>query len=54
MTKVRTTINPREVIDVDDAELTDLARQGIIKSKEGDKGWKPEDAADDADTKKEG
>ena len=28
--KVRTTINPGEVLTVDDAELLDLERQGIL------------------------
>jgi hypothetical protein len=50
-TKVRTTIEPGVVLEVDDAELTDLVNLGIVKSREGDKGWKPEE---DTDTKKEG
>ena len=33
---IRTTINPREVIKVDDAELVDLTRQGLVKSVESD------------------
>jgi hypothetical protein len=52
-TKVRTTINPEVVLSVDDAELLDLTRQGLIKSQEGDKGWKPEEPADETDKKKE-
>lgn len=32
LTPVRTTINPREVIRVGDAELLDLERQGLIYS----------------------
>lgn len=28
--KIRTTINPGEVLTVDDAELLDLTRQGLI------------------------
>lgn len=35
--KIRTTINPREVLEVDDAEFLDLTRQGLIKSEEDDK-----------------
>jgi hypothetical protein len=50
-TKVRTTIEPGRVIEVDDAELLDLDRQGLLKSYEGGKGWKPEET--DTDTKKE-
>lgn len=54
-TRVRTTIEPGRVIEVDDAELTDLDRYGVIKSREGDKGWKPEEAEAPAkaDDKKE-
>lgn len=33
---IRTTINPGEVIKVDDAELVDLTRQGLVKSVESD------------------
>lgn len=33
---IRTTINPGEVIKVDDAELVDLTRQGLVKSAESD------------------
>jgi hypothetical protein len=40
-TAVRTTLRPHEVIEVGDAELIDLERQGLIDSKHGDKGWKP-------------
>ena len=57
-TKVRTTITPGEVIEVDDAELTDLDRSGIIYASEDGRGkhkWvdeaKPSKADDD---KKEG
>lgn len=32
-TKIRTTINPGEVLTVDDAELIDLERQGLVKSR---------------------
>lgn len=39
MTKVRTTINPDAVIDVDDVELNTLEQYGIIDSREGDEGW---------------
>lgn len=28
--KIRTTINPGEVLTVDDAEFTDLSRQGLL------------------------
>lgn len=35
-TAIRTTINPGEVIKVDDAELVDLQRQGLIESLESD------------------
>lgn len=35
-TAIRTTINPGEVIKVDDAELVDLQRQGLVKSFESD------------------
>lgn len=35
-TAIRTTINPGEVIKVDDAELVDLTRQGLVKSAESD------------------
>lgn len=38
-TKVRTSINPGEVIEVSDAELLDLSRQGLIHSREGDESW---------------
>lgn len=38
-TKVRTTINPGTVLKVEAAELLDLERQGLIKSREGDEGW---------------
>jgi len=31
-TKIRTTINPGEVLNVDAAELLDLERQGLVKS----------------------
>jgi len=30
LTKVRTTLEPERVIEVDDAELLDLTRQGLI------------------------
>lgn len=35
-TAIRTTINPGEVIKVDDAELVDLTRLGLVKSTETD------------------
>lgn len=35
-TAIRTTINPGEVIKVDERELLDLDRQGLIKSRESD------------------
>lgn len=38
-TKVRTSINPEEVIEVGAAELLDLTRQGLIHSREGDETW---------------
>lgn len=38
-TKVRTSINPGEVIEVDSTELLDLSRQGLIHSREGDETW---------------
>lgn len=36
-TRIRTTINPREVIEVGDAELLDLERQGLVHSRVTDK-----------------
>lgn len=45
-TKVRTTIEPGRVIEVDDSELLDLDRQGVIYSSEAGDGkhaWKPEE-----------
>lgn len=42
-TKVRTTIEPAVVLEVDDAELLDLTRQGLIQSIE-----------DETDDKKKG
>jgi hypothetical protein len=60
-TAIRTTIEPGVVIKVDDTELLDLDRQGLIKSREGDEGWHPEAPepeveapAPTADTKKKG
>lgn len=38
-TAIRTTITPGKVIAVSDAELIDLDRQGLVLSREGDKGW---------------
>ena len=35
-TRLRTTINPGEVITVGDTELVDLTRQGLVKSLESD------------------
>lgn len=54
-TAIRTTIEPGRVIKVDDSELLDLERQGLIKSREGDKGWKADDSEAPAspDDKKE-
>lgn len=45
--KIRTTINPGEVLEVDDAEYLDLTRQGLVKSEVDAK-------AEKADEKKEG
>jgi hypothetical protein len=49
-TKVRTTIEPGTVIAIDDTELIDLDRQGLIHSSErdgvGSHEWKPEAEAD--------
>lgn len=48
-TKVRVTIEPGVVRSVDDAELIDLDRQGLIHSSEAGHGrheWKPEEEAD--------
>lgn len=42
-TKVRTSINPGEVIEVSDAELLDLTRQGLIHSREGDEAWQDDE-----------
>lgn len=42
-TKVRTTFEPGIVLSVGDAELLDLDRQGLIKSRESDEDWEPED-----------
>lgn len=39
MTKVRTSITPGEVIEVDERELVDLGRLGLIHSREGDEDW---------------
>lgn len=53
MTKVRTTIEPGVVHEVDAAELIDLERQGLIYSREGDttaKGehkWQPKGRGED-------
>lgn len=48
--KIRTTINPGEVLTVDDAELLDLDRQGLVYSSESGKvgkhKWKAEAPAD--------
>lgn len=57
LTAVRTTIEPGRVLKVDASELLDLERQGLIKSREGDEGWKPEEtdeapATPDTDKKK--
>lgn len=49
--KIRTTINPREVLTVGDAELLDLKRQGLIVPEA--KAEKLDKAAE-ADEKKEG
>lgn len=40
-TKVRTTIKPGTVIEVDSAELLDLERQGLIHSRKLSKDEKP-------------
>lgn len=51
--KIRTTITPGEVLEVDDATLTDLSRQGLVHSSEsGEHGkhkWKAEAPASKAD-----
>lgn len=55
-TAIRTTIEPGRVLHVDDSELLDLDRQHLIKSREGDRGWKPEETEAPAEvdnTKKE-
>lgn len=38
-TKVRTTMTPGIVVKVEEYELLDLDRQGLIHSREGDKDW---------------
>lgn len=57
-TKVRTTIEPGVVLTIDDTELIDLDRQGLIKSRETDDDWKADDTdeapASKADDKKKG
>ena len=48
-TKVRTTIEPGVVLAIDDAELLDLDRQGLIHSSDAGHGsheWRPEVEAD--------
>lgn len=46
MTKVRTTFNPELVLEVDDATLVDLERQGLLHSREyGDDTPIPDGAA---------
>lgn len=55
--KIRTTITPGEVLEVDDATLTDLSRQGLVHSSEsGEHGkhkWKAEAETSKADDKGE-
>ena len=46
LTKVRTTITPGKVIEVDERELLDLKRQGLIYSPKGDKSAEPDDDND--------
>lgn len=43
LTKVRTKFTPAVVIEVGSAELLDLECQGLIDSREGDKGWRDGD-----------
>jgi hypothetical protein len=56
-TKIRTTFEPSTVLEVGDAELVDLDRQGLIASREGDKGFdvdptpEPEKTPDKVDGK---
>lgn len=45
-TKVRTTMLPGEVIEVDERELIDLERQHLILSREGDEGWQDAEPID--------
>lgn len=48
-TKVRTTIEPGVVLAIDDTELLDLDRQGLIHSSEAGHGaheWRPEAKAE--------
>lgn len=50
-TKVRTTIEPGVVLAIDDTELLDLDRQGLIHSSEAGHGaheWQPEADTDEA------
>ena len=51
--KIRTTITPGEVLEVDDVTLTDLSRQGLVHSSEsGEHGkykWKAEAETSKAD-----
>ena len=51
--KIRTTITPGEVLEMDDATLTDLSRQGLVHSSEsGEHGkhkWKAEAETPKAD-----
>lgn len=41
--KVRTTINPGDVLTVDDAELLDLQRQGLVRELVDEKAEKKTD-----------
>lgn len=51
--KIRTTITPGEVLEVDDVTLTDLSRQGLVHSSEsgehGNHKWKAEAETSKAD-----
>jgi len=52
LTKVRTTFTPGEVIEVDERELLDLKRQGLIHSLEGDEPDKPDKLDKNAESDK--
>jgi len=56
LTKVRTTFEPGKVIEVDERELLDLERQGLVYSPKGDKlepeTTEPDDIVDADKTRK--